>query len=391
MLSVSSNFEGGNAEVLSIDQQTRTIVFKPHGLLENGWAYWWYLRVDGITPGETLALEVRGIHGRFAHPEQAAFSTDQIEWKQTAPGKRDREFITYRVAIDAETAWFAWGPPFVSKDAHDLVERCAQAGPWAQAFELTTSRGGRSVPGLRVTRKTGTGQPRYGVWIQARQHAWECGASWVAEGFAEWLVSGDARAQSLREMADVTVIPIMDMDSAALGLGGKAQKPQDHNRDWTSDPYWPEVRAAMAAIKKIVTEEGLDAFIDLHSPGMYDPESFYLSSHETTRSPIGRRNLARFYAASHREMTGPLRLKMDQQVAGPGYTSSWKKMSQNWVTAIAPSHVVSFTLETAWNNPGSTSAGYKAMGRQLGLALEGYLKDNPRAPVAAIDTTPKAE
>ncbi len=41
-------------------------------------------------------------------------------------------------------------------------------------------------------------------------------------------------------------------------------------------------------------------------------------------------------------------------------------------------HVVAVTLETTWNAPNSTISGYETVGRQLGLALERYLKTNPR-------------
>src|SRR5438477_533546 len=67
------------------------------------------------------------------------------------------------------------------------------------------------------------------IWIQARQHAWESGASWVARGLLEWLLSEDADAIWLRHHAEVFVVPIMDVDNAATGNGGKEADPRDHN------------------------------------------------------------------------------------------------------------------------------------------------------------------
>ena len=380
-LSVVSDFDGGGARVESINQETRTVRFKPEPYLDKGWAYWWYLRVDGIQPGETIALNVGGKHGRFAHPEQAVFSVDGRAWLQTLPGERVGERIVYRVKIDAETAWFAWGPPFVPADATELVERLAAEAPLVQPFELCKSREGRTVPGMRITGQVESGTPRYGIWIQARQHAWECGGSWVARGFAEWVVGDDPRARSLREKADIVVVPLMDVDSVAMGAGGKGQKPRDHNRDWTESPHWPEVRAAMAEIDRMHNGTGLDVFVDLHSPGMYDPETYYLTSPGANKTEIGRRNLARFMGASRAEMTGPLELRTEQKIAGSKYTSGWQAMSQNWVTARTSGHALAFTLEAAWNHPGSTADGYRALGRQLGLALERYLREDPRRAV----------
>ena len=385
-LSVASDFDGGCAQVESIDQEARVIRVKPEPYPDEGWAYWWYMRVDGIRPGETIVLDVGGKHGRFAHPEHAVFSVDGKTWKQTPRGERVKERIIYQVRISAERAWFAWGPPFLPADATALVERLASESPHAVAFELCKSRKGRSVPGLRISEERGAGSPRFGVWIHARQHAWECGASWVARGFAEWLVSDDLRAAALRARADVTVIPLMDVDSVAMGAGGKMQKPHDHNRDWSTAPHWPEVRAAMAEIARVHDEGGLDVFVDLHSPGMYNPETFYLTSPGANKTDQGRRNLKRFIRVSKAEMKGALVLRDEQQVAGPDYTQGWRAMSQNWVTAHTSGQAVALTLEAAWNNPESTAEGYMVLGRQLGLAMERYLRKNPRKSISAEES-----
>ncbi len=382
-LTVSADFDGGSARVKSIDQAARVIQFRPEPYRDEGWAYWWFMRVDGIRPGETIALNIGGMHGRFAHPEQAAFSLDGKTWQQTPRGERVKERIVYRVQVDADKAWFAWGPPFLPADASAFANRLASESRHAEAFELCESREGRSVAGLRITEESSAGSSRFGVWIQARQHAWECGGSWVARGLAEWLLSDDARAAALRGRADVTVIPLMDVDSVAMGSGGKMQKPHDHNRDWAKSPHWPEVREAMAKIVRLHGEVGLDLFVDLHSPGMYNPETFYLTSPGSEKTGEGRRNLARFIDASKAEMTGPLGLREEQVVAGPKYTDAWQTMSQNWVTARTSGRALAFTLEAAWNNPGSTAEGYMALGRQLGLAIELYFRQDPRSSVSA--------
>jgi len=59
-----------------------------------------------------------------------------------------------------------------------------------------------------------------------------------------------------------------------------------------------------------------------------------------------------------------------------------KRISKNWVVAHTAGHVVAVTLETAWNTPHSTTAGYQTVGRQLGLAVELYLRTSPRQPSA---------
>ena len=73
-----------------------------------------------------------------------------------------------------------------------------------------------------------------------------------------------------------------------------------------------------------------------------------------------------------------MRLSDKPRVSGPSYDPLWKQMSKNWVAAHAPPHAVAVTLETAWNTPDSTPSGYRALGLQLGHAIERYLRSDPR-------------
>src|SRR5262249_31052985 len=153
--------------------------------------------------------------------------------------------------VDAEEAWFAWGPPFTIEDAAALVKASEKQCPHAAAFELCRSLENRPEPALRVSEPGVKDEERFGIWINARQHAWESGGSWVCRGLTEWLVSNDERAESLRKKALIYIVPIMDVDNVAIGAGGKEQKPQDHNRDWSDKPHFPAVAAAQKKIKEL--------------------------------------------------------------------------------------------------------------------------------------------
>lgn len=55
-LVVVADFEGASVADVVIDQTARTINFRPGGQPQRGWPCWWYFRIDGLTPGETLTL-----------------------------------------------------------------------------------------------------------------------------------------------------------------------------------------------------------------------------------------------------------------------------------------------------------------------------------------------
>jgi hypothetical protein len=372
-LKVSIDFPGGSAVVQELDQQARRIKIVPTAHADRGWVCWWYFKLSGIRPGETVALDVGEMS--FATPDRASYSLDNRTWKHTAPGERDGKRIVFRQQIDAAEAWFAWGPPFVPADAQTLVEEAAAACANVKAFELCRTRGERPVPALRVVPKEAVDNgARLGIWVQARQHAWESGASWVCRGFVEWLVSDDPRAAALRKKAEIVVVPIMDIDNVAMGAGGKQEKPQDHNRDWSDQPHHHSVIAAQEQIKQMDRQGRFDLFIDLHNPGPGDKNPYFYVAPDEQLTALGKRNIAEFLAAAKLEMTGPLKFEGKTLVSGANYDPNWRQISKNWVTAHTRDHVAAVTLETAWNTPASTQENYRRVGRELGLAVERYFR-----------------
>jgi len=375
-LAVESSFEGGSGLVQGIDQQKRLIRLVPTPHKDRGWACWWFVHVTGIRPGETIALDVGD--GPWATPDRAMVSIDRRTWQHTEPGKGSGGRIEYRRPIDAREAWFAWGPPFLPSDAAELVRAAAARCPAATPFELCRSREGRPVPALRVEEPAGEGSRRLGIWVGARQHAWESGSSWVCRGLVEWLVSGDARAAALRKKALVIVVPIMDVDNAAIGAGGKAQKPHDHNRDWSDNPYFPAVAAAQREIRKLDAAGAFDLYVDLHNPARNDLVPFFFVPHRQAWPDSGWESLQRFLAAARAEITGPLAYAGMLRQTGPAYDRQWQTISDHWIRRNARPQVLTLSLETPWNTPHSTPEGYLRIGRQLGLAIERYFQSPPR-------------
>jgi len=370
-LSVHIDFPGGSAEVESIDQQKRSIRLMPSNHPERGWRCWWYFRLEGLSAGETLSLDVGD--APWTTPDQAAFSADgQKTWEHTDIGKREGKRIVYQYTAKTDGPhWFAWGPPFVLSDAKQVVQEASKkGGDWATPFILTQSRNGNDVPSIRIREAKA---PSIGIWIHARQHAWESGSSWVCRGFLEWLVSPEAAA--LRKHAEVVVTPIMDVDNVELGAGGKSQKPWDHNRDWREKPHWPEVAAAQKGIAAMNKEGRIHLFVDLHNPGANDKETYFYITPRDTLSPEGLENMTAFTTDAKEFIVAiPYRGKLIE--SGAKYDpKNWRYISKNWVSELThDSGAVAVTLETAWNTPGSDTDGYRAVGRQLGKAIEKYVE-----------------
>jgi hypothetical protein len=387
-LAVSTDFPGGSAQVLELDSAGRRIVISPAVHAERGWPCWWYLRVDGATPGETVTLQLeraaqefrpgQRLTANWSLPQRAAVSSDDARWEHTPPGEITAERGVYSIVAPAARFWLAWGPPFLPSQAETLLQAAEQrlAGS-AQRFVLSKTLQGRNVNALRI----GDARRPLVVWVQARQHAWESGGSWVGKGFLDWVTSDDPQANALRERAEIVFIPIMDVDNVTLGAGGKEAIPRDHNRDWADEPVYPEVAAAQRELLQLIESGRLRAYIDLHNPGPADKLPYYYGPFDyDTLSPARRTPFDRFLELSIEHIRDPLPITPKYRLASYVKTDEERgRMSGEWVRRRIGEQGVAMTLETAWNTPYSTTEGYEAVGAGLARALAAFcLESNSR-------------
>jgi len=198
---VSTGFEGGNAEVVSLDQATKTLRIMPALHEDRGWPCWWYFKLDGLTTGDEFTLEVQAqtkpfrektvLSATWCQPKHAWISGDGETWTPSDKGTpgADKTMI-YKIKAAAAQMSVAWGPPFVPADAEKLLAGLAEKLPGSKRFELAKTRGGRPVQGIRI----GDEDAPHQVWVGARHHAWEAGGSQVGRGFISWYAGDEAKA-----------------------------------------------------------------------------------------------------------------------------------------------------------------------------------------------------
>jgi hypothetical protein len=384
-LRVATDFPGGAAEVLGVDHASRRIRIAPPVRAGRGWPCWWYLCVEGAAAGEPLTLQVdRAAEGyrpgqrltaNWSLPLRAAVSTDNIQWDHTPPGKISAENGEYAITAPAAKFWLAWGPPFLPSHAEALLASTADKLAGSQRFILAETREGRPVQGIRL----GGADKPIAIWVHARQHAWESGGSWVGRGFLEWIAGDDPAAAALRDSAEITFIPIMDVDNVTLGAGGKESLPQDHNRDWSDEPVYPEVAAAQRELRSRMEAGRLRVYVDLHNPGPGDKQPFYFGPFNyETLEPRRRQAFDRFLALSIEHIRDPLPILPQYRFATYVRTDEERgRMSSEWVRRRIGEDGIALTLETSWNTPHSNAEGYRAVGAGLGRAIAAFCASPP--------------
>ena len=311
----------------------------------------------------------------WAMPLAAFVSEDDQHWQKTQLGQKDGAAMRYGFVPRGATAYVAWGPAFTPSKAAAQVKNLADTHPdFAKAEELCKSREGRSVPMLYVMEGDTTGEKRPVVWIEARQHAWESGGSWVARGCMEWIVGDEPEAMWLRQHAEIFCVPVMDIDNTATGNGGKDAMPQDHNRDWSESPHWNEVSAAQSRVREFIAQKRMAVFLDLHNPGPGDKQAFFYALPADLLPPekVAARDSFIARAVTNISKVYPMQPKPKED--GPKYHPLWRQMSGTWVTMNGNPDTVGICLETAWNIPECSTDNYLKVGAALAATVASHLQ-----------------
>jgi hypothetical protein len=381
-LKITTTFPGGGGTTELISRSPVTIRFTPHNEGGRGWGQmWFYFLIDGLKAGEEIDLQLDLGSPRLPgiNPE-IVFSYDQRDWGRSERGRlvtiSDKEYFVYRLRCTRAKVWLAYEMPYMPDLIENTLLKLSKRSPKTEIFELCKTRNGRRVEGFRLS-PLASGQPRYGIWLQARAHAFENGTSWVLHEFLLWLFSSEKQAIALRQNTEITVLPLIDVDAVEEGRTGKNQKPYDHNRGWNHDPaHWPEVNSIKSLLKKKSEDQMLDLFIDLHGPGNETHPYFIVPVSKDLPHEFQQKNRKSFFDILGVEAlpgAGNPAQTMDRfHVSERPLDKVAPDCAATWVTMNLNASVISLTLEVNMNTPLSTREGYKQEAIKLGKAMTTY-------------------
>ena len=243
-ISFNKNFEGGalgKIEKLS-DAQFRCYVEgqgDEHG--RNRQANWYYFRMDGVQDRETT-LTLTDFVGEFndkpgACPMNAdtipVFSYDDEHWQHFPAMDWDdqKKEATLKFRPEHERIWIAHIPPYTHSRLLRLLEQLDRAA-CVRVEVIGKSVQRRDLQLVTVTNFEKPDDKKKTVWLQARQHAWESGTSYVMEGALRFIASDDPRAFELRDRVVFKFTPMMDPDGCASGKVRFNANGYDVNRHW---------------------------------------------------------------------------------------------------------------------------------------------------------------
>ena len=307
----------------------------------NRQATWFLFRMDDVGSRE-LTLHLASWKGEYndrpaRSPTGAwfrpVFSEDGTSWQHASEATWDegRDEITLTLRPRGNTVWVAHVPPYSSDRLEALLGEVARSSH-ARVEVIGKSVQGRSLHQVTVTNLARPDAGKKVIWMQARQHAWETGTSFLLEGALRFVTSDEPAAQKLRDENIFIFVPMINPDSVALGEVRFNVNGFDPNRQWDEvdlrDPRWLERNPEIWYVKKAIlaqqARQPIAIALNLHNTEMNE----YLDTMVDAEPQLSM--LHRFFdLAVQRTSFDPSRPKLTVSLpgSGPGNTTNviWRE------------------------------------------------------------------
>lgn len=282
---INKNFEGGSVGKIEKIGDTQFRLHVEGQCDERGrnrQASWYYFRMDNVA-GRDLVLTLTDFVGEYndkpgACPMSAqtipVFSYDGKTWRHFSAMDWDDKVkeATLKIRPESNTLWVAHIAPYTHSDLLRLLDELGRS-PHARVAVIGKTVQGRDLHLVTVTDSSVPDDAKKVVWLQARQHAWETGTSYVMEGALGFVTSDDARACELRRRVVFKFTPMMDPDGCVNGGVRFNVNGYDVNRHWPEvdlrDPeklrLMPEIWHVKKAIFAQQDSRRIDVMINMHN------------------------------------------------------------------------------------------------------------------------------
>lgn len=243
---------------------------------------WFYFRMDNVA-GRELTLTFTDWVGEYNDRPGACpmgptlrpvFSYDGETWRhfESLDWDAEKKESTLKFRPERGTVWLAHIPPYPHTKLLKLLGELDRP-PHARVEVIGKTALGRDLHLVTVTNFERPDASKKVVWLQARQHAWEAGTSFVMEGALRFVTSDDPQARALRDKIIFKFTPMMDPDGCALGKVRFNAHGWDVNRHWDKvdlrDPRWlklmPEIWYVKNAILAAHANQPIDLMVNLHN------------------------------------------------------------------------------------------------------------------------------
>ena len=260
MLKISTQFDGGNIEIVDISDPANIQLKLPKDNAAEC-RQWFYFRVQGVAY-QNLGINFINVK-ESAYPEgwedyAAMCSYDRLNWFRV-PTKYENGILSINHTPLANSVYYAYFEPY-SYEQHLNLLGNSQSSGLCQIDDLGSTLQGRDINLLTIGNQAASDLK---IWIIARQHPGETMAEWFVEGLLGRLLDDqDPTSRALLDCATFYIVPNMNPDGSFLGNLRTNAAGANLNREWL-DPSLdrsPEVYY----VREKMQETGVDLFLDIH-------------------------------------------------------------------------------------------------------------------------------
>ena len=260
MLKISTQFDGGNIEIVNISDPANIQLKLPKDNAAD-FRQWFYFRVQGVAY-QNLGINFINVK-ESAYPEgwedyAAMCSYDRLNWFRV-PTDYENGILSINHTPLANSVYYAYFEPY-SYEQHLNLLGNSQSSGLCQIDDLGSTLQGRDINLLTIGNQAASDLK---IWIIARQHPGETMAEWFVEGLLGRLLDDqDPTSRALLDCATFYIVPNMNPDGSFLGNLRTNAAGANLNREWL-DPSLdrsPEVYY----VREKMQETGVDLFLDIH-------------------------------------------------------------------------------------------------------------------------------
>ncbi|WP_435011620.1 M14-type cytosolic carboxypeptidase [Tundrisphaera lichenicola] len=304
----NTNFEGGSLgtiETLGEGSYRCHVRGQQNESGRNRQASWYFFRMDEVG-GRDLTITLTDFVGEYNGKPGAVpmgpgivpvFSEDGEHWKGVPEVSWDDQAkeATIKLRPGGNSVWIAHQVPYTAARLNRLLDELGRSKD-ARVEVIGKSARGRDLHLVTVTDPDKPDPGKATVWLQARQHAWESGTSFVMEGALRFVTSDEPAARSLRGRVIFKFTPMVDPDGSAEGQVRFNANGFDVNRHWDEVTLarkedlarMPEIWYVKKAILgHLDSGKKIDLMLNLHNTETAEYIET-MASDETSRAIVGR-------------------------------------------------------------------------------------------------------
>ncbi len=263
MISVNSQFDGGNIEVVSISEEA-DIQLKICPDRDSEFYQWFYFCLQGAAK---RACRIRLLNAfGAAYPDgwldyHVVASYDREHWFRVASRYHQGE-LQFDHQPQQDRVYYAYFTPY-SFEQHQRLVCWAQGMDNCRLSSLGLTLDGRELDLLTITGPEQDTAGKHAIWITARQQPGETMAEWFMQGLLETLLSArNPLVEELLAKAVFYLVPNMNPDGGVRGHLRTNAVGVNLNREWHS-PSMERSPEVFQVLQKM-DQTGVDLYLDIH-------------------------------------------------------------------------------------------------------------------------------